>query len=478
MRARTPGAVDALTWALAAVIAVVAGVAAAGVAAAQGGGSDPGSNSGKSPSTPPTTSAPAKLTARDADTVKRDFGEDRGAQTVTLSYDADHALTNAPAVSAGDAHTDKGRPFHGTVSATAQLVGGNAVNVPVTLDPADDARPDAYTIPLALRGPEIANKNGSLVVTLSRAPPLAVAWILALIALAIGIGAGGLLKWLADTGSKLHDLLAANERITAQLRGASPLPAALTDALTAARLRLMEGDTAGADTAFKALADGVAKLLPVLRSVNALGASLSAQEQLIRSMGADADTTSQLETAVDRERDRLMELRDQAWPDPAAIGDDLTTVTGKVNGFTAFLAAHQTADSRSDGNAQAFHDAVSRYAHGELDEAPPADAAARRAVAEVRAPGEGLGRRLRLPKPRFVPGALWLGANAPFIVGFLTAVGLALVGLATVFKPNTMFLTNDAADFLLLLLWGFGSALAGITVTDLAGKARGVATPS
>jgi hypothetical protein len=36
-----------------------------------------------------------------------------------------------------------------------------------------------------------------------------------------------------------------------------------------------------------------------------------------------------------------------------------------------------------------------------------------------------------------------------------------------------MFLTNDVADFLKLLGWGFGAALVGMTTTQLAAKAGG-----
>jgi hypothetical protein len=58
--------------------------------------------------------------------------------------------------------------------------------------------------------------------------------------------------------------------------------------------------------------------------------------------------------------------------------------------------------------------------------------------------------------------------SAPALAGILVGFGIVVVGLETVFDPKTIFLENDVRDFVGLVAWGFGSALVGLSTTDLA----------
>lgn len=64
----------------------------------------------------------------------------------------------------------------------------------------------------------------------------------------------------------------------------------------------------------------------------------------------------------------------------------------------------------------------------------------------------------------------WAIRHSPALVGVLIALGVIVVGLQTVFDPKTMFLEDDFRDGLSLIAWGFGSALVGLTTTELASK--------
>jgi hypothetical protein len=423
-----------------------------------------------------TTPRDVALTAPDGE-VKRDLGEHRDARTVTLLLDAAETLTSAPAVGLTDATTTNGKPFDGTITATADLVGGKAVRVPVVVDPADAAKPGTYNLTVRLRGPEIASEDVPLALTLSRSPGSGAALALALLALVIGLALGGLLKWFADRGTKLRELLQRAAVLGAALRDVGRTPQALGRSLSRMRLMLAQGNAAGAETELNALEGGLPKLLPALDRLRRTAAVFPVQEVLIPAMGADAALVLRLTRVVTIERQKLEEQIDDAWPAPDDNKDAREALLQQFNGFTAFLNHYKHPDARAGASAAKFETALAAYEAGNFIEAhnawkPPA---AQGTESGPTAQGE---QALDLPAASTMSQfQWWLAMRSPGAVGLLAAIALALVGLYTIFEPDTMFLTDDVGDFLLLILWGFGTALTGVTVTQLAAKATTAITP-
>jgi hypothetical protein len=206
----------------------------------------------------------AKLTLQGGDQPKRDLGEDRAQRTIRLIFDADQPFQTAPLVVLGDAHTAGGRPFDGTVTATVESVAGKTVTVPVVVDPADGAESGTYVVDVNLRGSDIANAKQQLSITLTRSPETWVVVVLAVLALAIGIFLGWALRWLAEKGTKLHDLRDRYDTLAARLSSAYGMPRSLSRDLLEIRLLISNGNVAAAETRLKAVEDNAHLLLGVL----------------------------------------------------------------------------------------------------------------------------------------------------------------------------------------------------------------------
>jgi len=414
-----------------------------------------------------TAASPATITVPSSDRGTRDYGEDRAARTFTLALDADKVLPSAPAVTLGDARRKgDGRPLKGTVSAASELVaGGRQIKVAVTVDPEDGIDDGTYLIPLHVRANEIKPADFRPQVEYSHTPPIGARWALALVALIIGLSAGGALRWLSDKGTKLRDLLGRRDLLRASLGSMDHVPAGLSRDLMTLELLLAQDDAARAEAKLAAIEPGLPKLLAALDALARARAELVRQHELIAAPSSAGDPDGRLQRVVSTEQDQLDSATDDAYPNPDDKKDARTALAVGVFGFTAFLVHYRTAESRTEPE---FEAALALYLKGDFAGAQAAwDKASAGPVADDVAETP-----LALPAaPAASRWTWWAARNAPVLIGLATGLGLVLVGLLTVFKPDAMFLTQDVRDFLVLIAWGFGSALTGMTLAQLAAKA-------
>lgn len=461
--------------AAAAVLVMLAG-SVPGVAA----GADDPSTGTPAATAPGTPAKPVTLTA--PDNLTRNFGERRGPQTINVLIDADAALTSAPAVAVDDVQNSDGTLLDGTVSATADLVGGRSVRVPLVVDPADSAEAGTYAVKLRLRGPEITSTDVMVAVELERSPDGAGAWVLALAALTAGLAIGAAVKWFAERGTELRALVQRRTLLTATLADAGPVPRSLRRALQRVDLLLAQGNITLVTSELAGLEVGMRTLLPALDALAPARDAVTAQESRIPLMAAAPALEARLRGVISVERQQIQAAVDATWPTPddaTAGAAQRTALRSHVDGFTTFLDEYRTPGSRDGVSAEMFDKALSEYEAGKFTEAQgtwsPQIAGADDAETPDGAAGEpaidlpGIGT---MSKFRW-----WLVSHAPTALGLLTAASLAIIGLFTIFDPDTMFLSDDARDVLLLVLWGLGTSLTGVTAAQLAAKATAAIAP-
>jgi hypothetical protein len=431
----------------------------------------------KSPKVPPK----ATLTLRDErpSGVERSYGEDRGSHTITLVYDSDRALSSLPTVVLPEPSPGQGdKAWKGQTSATGELIGTSAVKVTIALDPEDSVR-GTYDTHLKLIGDAIKGASTQVDVTFTRSPCDALVWLWAVVALILGVGLGGLLRWLAETGTTMRALLDQYEIAVGSLpRDPAKRPSELVSELRLARQQLVQGDSAGAEARLKAINDKLPAALHVFGIVSGWESKLSAQETRIRKASIPRAEQLLLQGVIAIERGWLPETAQAAYPSPDEHKDQRDKRDGYIGKFGAFIDHYVAQENRSGKWAKA----LGLYLEGEdefdrADEAwheAPAATAASSLLQEESKTGEartGDGDEDEGAPAGRLAGFKWmLFRHAPAFVGVLTALGLVIVGLITVFKVDSMFLTNDIGDFLTLLAWGFGSATVGITTAQLAGK--------
>jgi hypothetical protein len=435
--------------------------------------------------TPASAGAEAKLTleggtGHNGSTLTRSFGENREKRTITMIFNASASVTSPPIVVLTDAQ-DGENLFPGTLSATAEVLGDTIIRVPITVDPGKTSS-GTYTTEVLLRGKEIVNKNAKLKLVFKRSPSESLAWVLAFLALALGVALGGLLRWLSTTGTELRSLVGRYELQMALIAGSEWTPAALESALLEVSRLLAKGEVASAETKLTAIESDLPATLSAMNAISSLAKTVGQGEARIREMqGLDADGLRSLLDITDTERQWLAKTSEEAYPETDADKAYRTQHAAWIEEFDLFLKQYADPDKRGG----VWADALNLYGSGDF---PDAGAKWKTALASQ----ETLRTTVTGPD---LPAAFQEGGNdsdagsswgsktkwfavrhTPTLIGLLFAFGLILVGLRTVFDVKTMFLTDDVTDFFTLMAWGFASGLVGLTTTELATKAMPAAS--
>ena len=397
--------------------------------------------------------------------AKYDFGESRANKVLTLVYNASEAVSSPPSVVLSDAKGKEGL-FDGSLSAAAEVVGEGIVKVNVTVEPGS-VSPGSYGSEVLLRGGGIQSTNTPLVLEFSRSPSEAAAAIIAIALLIVGVALGGLLRWLSGSGTKLRLLSARYEQLSGSFEGDEWTPLALKRALAEVRVWLGMGEVESAEERLNAVANQAEAVLSVMQLLVTLKDKVDDATARVGKLsgGVEASAATRLQEALGRQREWLEQIREKAYPDPDGEKDSREEEAGWISEFEAFLAEYEDPAKRQGK----WDDALTRYSQGEFATAKATWSEP--IAADVAAPSP------QTPAPVVPAEAGWAAKvkwwairHSPALVGVLIALGVVMVGLQTVFDPKTMFLEDDFRDGLSLIAWGFGSALVGLTTTELASK--------
>jgi hypothetical protein len=414
---------------------------------------------------PGLASAAAELTLLGSKDGKAtyNFGESRSKRNIVLVFEASEPVTSPPSVVLSDAKAED-KLFEGSLSAAAEVVGEKIVKVNVTVEPGSTSE-GSYSADVLLRGKEISGTNARLVLDFDRCPPEWAAWILACLALGIGVILGGFLKWLAGTGAKLRLLVTRYELLTTSFDGNEWTPPVLKAALAEVQVWLAVGEVEKAEEKLNAIEGKAEATLAVMRTLAELATKITEGEARVERMQSlEPGAESRLKNVLKKEREWLEKMRNAAYPDPSAETSSRAERAGQIDEFDLFLGEYADPDKR-EGK---WEEALAKYWEGDFAGAKakwstPGPAGA--------VPSAGKAPASVVEGPGLLAKAKWFAVrNAPTIAGVLVAFGVIVVGLQTVFDVEAMFLTNDVRDFLTLMAWGFGSALAGLTTTELASK--------
>jgi hypothetical protein len=385
---------------------------------------------------------------------------------------------------------------------SAARIPRSAVQVSVTPDNTD-ATSESFVLTLTpnLSGVDPGKYSGNIRVTGPNVNPLIIpvamsiqggSWFEVLALLLVGLLVGWLLKWYTDAGSKLA---VETRRFNGILRkiGDTPtanMPKFMLDELGDVTQGFNHADQAKVDAALTLLEGQAGGLAAVTDVVGHLRDSIQAHDSEIQQQRLAFD---QIPT---NERRRLNDALNEA-PDLAAAK---TGVSGLLTCAIAITTCLQDAtdaghvgvltlydQDRFDDALRAFNSLQAAAPAG-----PPAAAAAPAAGGAANparlqsllrtgrnlegalaapvgaAPSPAQGVAARLAKRPMANGATWrvfLGW-LPFIIGILTVIIIALIGLKTQWASNLTFGSGGAIDYIALFLWGVAAFVTGKTLSD------------
>jgi hypothetical protein len=388
---------------------------------------------------------------------------------------------------------------------SAARIPSSAVQINVTRETTDTADETfVLTLTPKLSGVAPGRYTGSIRVTGPNVNPLVIpvtftiqggSWLEALALLLLGLLLGWLLKWYADTGSKLS---AETRRYNSVLRkiGNTPtanLPQFVLNELGDVTQGFSDADQVKVDAALTLLEGQVESLAAVTDVVAHLKESIQAHDVEIQQRPAFAQIPT-------NERRRLNDALNEAT--------DLMTAKNSVSELLSHAIAITTClqDAADAGHANV----LDLYNQDRFDEAlnafnglPAAAAPARPApaAAVVPAPGNGAVDPARLQKllgdGRYLQAALaapvgapppaapdvaapsvdwqqrisqtwrtFLNRWLPLIIGIVTVIFLGLVGLKTQWSSNVTFGSGGAIDDVALVFWGVAAFISGKTLSD------------
>jgi hypothetical protein len=389
---------------------------------------------------------------------------------------------------------------------SAARIPRSAVQISITPDNSD-ATSESFVLTLMpnLSGVDPGKYSGNIRVTGPNANPLIVpvtmsiqggSWFGVLALLLVGLLVGWLLKWYTDAGSKLA---VETRRYSGILRKIGDTPAAnmpkfMLDELGDVTQGFNHADQAKVDAALTLLEGQAGGLAAVTDVVGHLRDSIQAHDSEIQQQRLAFD---QIPT---NERRRLNDALNEA-PDLATAK---TGVSGLLTCAIAITTCLQHATDTGDADVltlfdqDRFDDALGAFnsLQAAAPASPPAAAAAAAAAPAVggaanparlqsllrtgihledalAAPGGAAlppvrGVAARAAKWPMTNGAAWrvfLGW-LPFIIGILTVIIIALIGLKTQWASNLTFGSGGAIDYIALFLWGVAAFVTGKTLSD------------
>jgi hypothetical protein len=389
---------------------------------------------------------------------------------------------------------------------SASRIPRSAVGVSITRNDTDSTN-ESFVLTLTpnLSGIDPGKYSGNVRVTGSTVSPLIVPvamsiqgglWYWALLLLLLGLGVGWVLKWYTDTGSKLA---AETRRYNSVLRriGDTPtenIPTFVLDELKDVSEGFSNADQAKVNAALTLLEGQIAGLAAVTNTVGHLREFIDAHTNEVRQKASLAHIPT-------NERRRVNDALNEAQ-DLATAKSSTSELLTHAMAITACLQA--AGDPEHDNVLDLYE--KNRFADG-LDEYQklPASGAPTAPQAIAGAPigggaadparlqslwqnGEHLQKVLAAPvrpvrRQRRAPvvaspgskrfkrraGAAWrtfVGKLVPLIVGLVTVILLAIIGLNTQWSSNLTFGSGGISDYLTLLLWGVGAFVTGKTLSD------------
>jgi hypothetical protein len=437
-----------------------------------------------------------------------DFGSSRAPQTRVLVYAVQPQLPNGQRIHVQPVDFVSGGhviPARNTKIGKRFISRRRMFRVVVRVDPGG-AAPGAYAaeLPISAAGRVLEKAELSAKVR-DRLGSENRTIFLAFLAILLGAAGGAVLKWLADSGSKLQALHNRYDRVLTVL-GTTRLPTGLRQQLLAVQTSL---DALSAEEAEKQLAPIESHLDSIVRlGVQYTALNSAADEQLreVEQINDNRDTW-QLRAIVRGEKQELAQSLEDAWPDPATGQARLATAARGIQLFSHFLGAFNTDDS---ARRDALRKAIPLFRDGKFDEAekvmtkesgaasvPPkaeltevlkqigvqatettASALTAKLVGLVRGSTTADVETPPAPsataqRPRGVlqrVGRRFIRRSG-FVSGSIIAFVVALVGLSVLYFPDETF--GGAEDWLTLILWGFGVQLAGFSLAQLGGRTLG-----
>jgi len=419
------------------------------------------------------------------------------SQPVSVAIIASHAIPAADQLGAsvlGDFVRDD----------SAARIPASAMQVSVTRDKTDPTN-ESFVLTLTpdLSGVDPGKYSGSIRVAGTGVNPLVVpvtmsiqggSWFGALALLLFGLLVGWVLKWYTDAGSKLA---AETHRYNSVLRKIGDIPTAnlpkfILDELGDVIQGFNAADQARVDASLTLLEGQVGGLAAVTDSVGHLRDSIQAHDSEIQQRGLPFGRIPE------NERRRLNDTLNEAA--------DLTTAKTELSDL---LACATSITVCLQNAADAGHAAVlTLYDQDRFTEAltqfnnlpapapsagPPAAAVAAAAggaanpvrLQSLLTKGRYLEAVLTTPagaRPPAAPGAAaapqamqQTGAAAawraflgwlPLIIGIVTAIIIALIGLKTQWASNLTFGSGGVTDDVALFLWGVAAFVTGKTLSD------------
>jgi len=381
---------------------------------------------------------------------------------------------------------------------SAARIPRSAVQVTVARDTSDPTN-ESFVLTLTpnLSGAAPGKYSGNVRVTGPNVNPLIVpvtmsiqggSWLEVLALLLVGLLVGWLLKWYTDAGSKLA---AESHRYNGVLRkiGETPtanIPKFILDELGDVTQGFNDANQAAVDAALTLLEGQVGGLAAVTDAVTHLRDSIQAHNAEIQQQGLAFD---QIPT---NERRRLNDALNEA-PDLATAKNYVSDLLGYAAAITSCLL--DAADTgRSDVltrfNQDRFDDALTAFKNLPAPPSPVVAPAQGRAANPARLQsllrnGEALTSALAAPAgappppgqgtaalPRFRRMTLatawraFLGLWLPLIIGIVTAVIIAVIGLKTQWASNLTFGSGGVIDYIALFLWGVAAFVTGKTLSD------------
>jgi hypothetical protein len=415
--------------------------------------------------------------------LETNFGGSRSRRTLSLLLEASGDGSNVRAALTGDlARADAAEQFPTsnitiTLRPLSSAGGGTNSRALVRLDVAIDPNGVAAGV---YSGTIRVDQDGSDPALI----PLKVSlrdggWLWVVLLIFVGAGLGMFAKWLSDAGAALSDASRLYDRIYVQTKDLEiNLPAGFKTQLELARLALAQLD----DTNATAVLGDISKQLPLVLQVAQLIADLRSEV----SRQADLAPTSGLANAADvvaLAQSHLDDALQLGWPIQPADADQLKAELGYFRGLTAIFREYPNADpNRKNVLARAFNlYAADNFQGGSaaLSQAAPLAAAAGAPkaggrVIDIKDIG-GSAHRIAAAVSVATGGVVDRIGNSVkvFVVrhqrsltaGFIAAA-TALAGVQLLYFANPAF-GASAADWLVVLGWGFGAQLAGLTLSQL-----------
>ena len=398
-----------------------------------------------------------------------DFGDGRKLTYLTVRFLAENELKNAPQVSLTPFQTSDGEILKGEVTGTAELIQENrTVRVKLTFDALDDAAAGTYTSGMLLRGQGLADARATITAKLDPKPVCGAA-LIAIALLLAGAGLGLLGRYIINVGLKLREQQERHVVVETHLGNAAPLPEIYHGKLAALRIQLARGNADSSEATLKEMENKAAAAVQAANDVGTMRGIVAAQEARLEDPSLAA-LRSRFALVFDAER----ALIDAAIKSPSFEEEEAVKQRGlqsaEMRLVSSFIENYVDAD---DATRYKLAPALEYFKKGEFK---VGDEKAKELLEQEGALGAAVEDQpdpTPAPTPNSVTTKTWrdfLVHHSPTVAAGFTALALVILGLFTLYDPDSTFRTDGFLEGVGLFAWGLGSAAAGTGLAELTGK--------